>query len=294
MTGNYLITIFTPTYNRVSLLPRLYESLGRQTNRDFVWLIVDDGSTDNTSSLVNEWSKEGKIDIKYVFQENAGKMKAHNRGVRECKTELFMCLDSDDYLSDDCIEKIYLHWSDYKDNPKVSGMVAYRKMVGRTPSFFPEVEFSTLHGLHRTYIGETALAFRSDILRQFPFPEIEGEKFIGEGIVYEKLDQRFVLAVIPEYWMICEYQDGGYTDNSLRTLINNPCGWALNARQKYEIYGHGVRNRIKWMSTYICASLFANYSLANIVCKSPNRVLCVMCLPIGWMQKIRNQKKVGK
>lgn len=291
---NCLITIFTPTYNRASLLSRLYGSLVRQTKQDFVWLIVDDGSTDDTYRLIKEWEREGKIAIKYIFQENAGKMKAHNRGVSECQTELFMCLDSDDYLSDDCIESIYTNWSNHRNNPKVSGMVAYRKMVGRAPSFFPKVEYSTLHDLHKTYIGETALAFRSDILRQFPFPEIEGEKFIGEGIVYEKLDQRFVLAVIHEYWMICEYQDGGYTDNSLRTLINNPCGWALNARQKYEIYGHGIGNRIKWMSTYICASLFANYNLAYIVCKSPNMVLCIMCLPIGWVQKIRNQKRVGK
>lgn len=291
---NCLITVFTPTYNRANLLPRLYDSLIKQTNKNFVWLIVDDGSTDNTSDLVNSWSNEGKIDIRYVFQENAGKMKAHNRGVRECQTELFMCLDSDDYLSDDCIEKIYLHWRDYKDNPKVSGMVAYRKMVGRTPTFFPDVEYSTLHNVNRTYVGETALAFRTHILRQFPFPEIEGEKFIGEGIVYEKLDQKYVLAVIPEYWMICEYQEGGYTDNSLKVLVDNPRGWALNARQKYEIYGHGLKNRIKWMSTYICASLFANYSLVHIVYHSPNRVLCVMCLPIGWAQKIRNQKRVRK
>lgn len=294
MTENCLITIFTPTYNRASLLPRLYESLVRQTNKNFVWLIVDDGSTDNTSDLVNSWSNEGKIDIRYVFQENAGKMKAHNRGVRECQTELFMCLDSDDYLSDDCIEKIYLHWRDYKDNPKVSGMVAYRKMIGRVPSFFPEVEFSTLHGLHKTYVGETALSFRTGVLRQFPFPEIDGEKFIGEGIVYNRLDMEYIMAVIPEYWMVCEYQEGGYTNNDIRLLIRNPRGWALNAKQKYEIFGHGVKNKIRWMSTYICASLFAGYSIGYIIGQSPDRMLCIVCLPIGWMQKINNQIKVRK
>ena len=294
MKEKCLITIFTPTYNRESLLPRLYKSLIGQTRRDFVWLIVDDGSMDNTSGLVEGWSKEGKISIKYIFQENAGKMKAHNRGVRECHTELFMCLDSDDYLSDDCIEKIYSHWSDYKDNPKVSGMVAYRKMVGRTPSYFPEVEFSTLHDLHRTYVGETALAFRSDILRLFPFPEIDGEKFIGEGIIYNRLDLEYVMAVIPEYWMVCEYQEGGYTNNDIKLLIRNPRGWALNARQKYEIFGHGVKDKIRWMSTYICASFFAGYSLGYIIGQSPDRIWCIMCLPIGWLQKIRNQIKVRK
>ncbi len=294
MTDNSLVTIFTPTYNRAHLLPRLYESLVRQTRKDFVWLVVDDGSTDDTSSVVEEWAKEGEIDIRYIFQENAGKMKAHNRGVRECRTELFMCLDSDDYLSDDCVEKIYSHWDDYRQNPKVSGMVAYRKMVGRTPSFFPEVDLSTLHNLHKTYCGETALAFRTSILRQYPFPEIEGEKFIGEGIVYNKLDLEYLLAVIPEYWMVCEYQEEGYTNNDIRILIRNPKGWAINARQKYEIYGYGLKEKVKWMSTYVCASLFAGYPIGYIVRHSPDAMLCIMCLPIGWMQKKKNQIKAKK
>ena len=294
MTENILITIFTPTYNRALLLTRLYESLLRQTKQDFVWIVVDDGSKDETSTLVKEWKRENKIDIKYFYQENAGKMKAHNRGVRECQTELFMCLDSDDYLSDDCIEKIYMHWNAFRDNQKVSGMVAYRKMIGRTQSFFPDVEFSTLHTVHKTYIGETALALRTDILRCYQFPEIEGEKFIGEGIVYEKLDQKYILAVIPEYWMICEYQESGYTNNDIRILIKNPKGWTLNARQKYDIYGYDIKEKIRWMSTYICASLFAGYSLRHIVRESPNKKLCIICFPIGWMQKFFNQIKARK
>ena len=294
MKQDCLITIITPTYNRASFLPRLYESLLVQTNCNFVWMIVDDGSTDDTSGLVKKWEREGNIDIRYIFKENAGKMKAHNRGVRECQTELFMCLDSDDYLSEDCIEKIYLHWHDYKDNPRVSGMVAYRKMMGCTPSFFPAVEFSTLHDLHQTYIGETALAFRTDIFRRYQFPEIEGEKFIGMDIIYDKLDQEYMLAVVPEYWMICKYQEGGITKNIKRTLIKNPKGWTLNAKQKYEIFGHSVKDRIRWMSTYICASLFAGYGYGHIIEQSPNRMLCVMCLPIGWMQKIYNQIKARK
>ncbi len=288
-----LITIFTPTYNRAHLLPRLYESLKRQTYKGLVWLVVDDGSTDDTQSLIDTWQKDGVISIIYVKQENAGKMKAHNRGVRECQTELFMCLDSDDYLSDDCIERTYEHWREFKVNPKVCGLVAYKQMIGRTPSFFPNIVFSTLHQIYKTYIGETALAFRTSILKQFPFPEIEGEKFIGEGIVYDKLDQQYVLAVIPEYWMLCEYQEGGYTDNALRVLVDNPKGWALNAKQKYDIYGHSFKEKVRWMSTYICASLFAGYSLRHIVNSSSNITLCLTCLPLGWLQMINNKRKLG-
>ncbi len=289
MTEKFLITVFTPTYNRALLLPSLYDSLTRQTNKEFIWLIVDDGSTDNTSCLINNWEMQGIIYIRYIFQDNAGKMKAYNKGVRECQTELFMCLDSDDYLSDDCIEKINTHWMKYRANLHISGMVAYRKMIGRTPYFFPNTELSTLHNLYKYYIGETALVFRTKILFEHPFPEFDGEKFIGESIVLDKLDQKYLLAVIPEYWMICEYRNDGYTINMKNILINNPKGWAMNAKQQYELYGDSLKKKIRYISTYICASLFTRKKLINIIEMSPNKVLCVICLPIGWMQKIYNQ-----
>lgn len=293
MDKNILITIFTPTFNRAHLLPRLYESLRRQINTCFEWLVVDDGSTDDTRSMVQRWIEEDQVSIRYIYQENVGKMRAHNRGVEECKTELFMCLDSDDYLSDDCVDRIYSHWEKYKNNKKVSGMVAYRKMIGEPMSVFPNVEFSTMHELNKVYVGETALAFRTDILRMYPFPVVDGEKFIGEGYVYDKLDQKYVLAVIPEYWMVCEYQSGGYTDSALKTLIKNPKGWALNSKQKYLFYGDTVTKKIKYMSAYVCSSLFANYKLSHIIKHAPNFYLCIFCLPLGWLQMKINVKKMS-
>lgn len=108
------ITVFTPVYNRADTLPRLYESLKRQTDQSFVWIIVNDGSTDESEKLVKTWVTEHKLDIKYFYQENAGKPTAHNQGVKETETELFVCVDSDDYLKDDGIEKILMHWEKYK------------------------------------------------------------------------------------------------------------------------------------------------------------------------------------
>ena len=87
------LTIFTPTYNRAQTLPRLYDSLKRQTNKNFVWLIVDDGSEDNTKSLVDAWTEEKLMEIKYIYQQNSGKMQAHNCGVDNTETELFLCVD---------------------------------------------------------------------------------------------------------------------------------------------------------------------------------------------------------
>ena len=129
-----LITIFTPTYNRANFLPRLYESLKRQTRKDFVWLVVDDGSIDNTRDLIKSWMGEHIIDIRYIFKENGGKMRAHNVGVQECETELFMCLDSDDYLTDNALERVVYWESTISGEPMFMGVVGNR---GTTETYSP-------------------------------------------------------------------------------------------------------------------------------------------------------------
>jgi glycosyltransferase involved in cell wall biosynthesis len=106
------ITVFTPTYNRAYILDRVYKSLINQTNKSFVWLIVDDGSTDNTESLVKKWIKEDKIEIKYYKQKNGGKQRAHNKAVKLTDTDLFICLDSDDYFTKDAIEILLNSWNE--------------------------------------------------------------------------------------------------------------------------------------------------------------------------------------
>ena len=289
-----LITIFTPTYNRAHLLPRLYESLKRQTCKDFDWLVVDDGSSDGTNMLLEAWQRETDFAIRYIYKENGGKMKAHNLGVMECKTELFMCLDSDDYLTDDCVERIYVNWDKHKSCKDVAGMVAYREMSGQKAFFFPEVVYSTLQNINRTYVGETALAFKNDILKAYLFPELEGENFIAEGYVYDQLDAKYQLAVIPEYWIKCEYQKGGLTDTALSLLVKNPKGWALNAKIKYSFRASSFKDRIRWTSTYICASLFAGCGIGDIIMNAPNALMCILCFPLGVAQKLNNSRKLKK
>ena len=106
------VTVFTPTYNRAYTLPKLYNSLCRQTSVDFMWLVVDDGSTDNTEELIKGWQEENKVLIEYHKQSNGGKMRAHNLGVKLCNSELFFCVDSDDYISDVAIEHIIDYWNE--------------------------------------------------------------------------------------------------------------------------------------------------------------------------------------
>ena len=110
MDFTYKITVFTPTYNRAYIIETLYRSLQRQTYRDFEWLVVDDGSADNTKELFEAWQQEDNFfPIRYVKQENGGKCRAINYGLELAKGKLFFNVDSDDYLTEDAIEKL-LSW----------------------------------------------------------------------------------------------------------------------------------------------------------------------------------------
>ena len=225
------LTIFTPTYNRAYSLPRLYDSLLKQDTSLFKWLIVDDGSTDNTKELVDGWISEGKLEIKYMYQKNAGKMAAHNLGVKECDTELFLCCDSDDWMAENSIKTALDFWNAYQK--ELSGMVGPRdKKKSETNSLetLPKNEKTdTLSGLYKKgYFGETALFFKTSVIRQYPFPVIDGEKFIPEGYVYRQLDDKYELLIYPAYCMDCEYQTDGYTNNGLKLKIKNPKSSLLN------------------------------------------------------------------
>lgn len=256
------LTIFTPTYNRAYSLLRLYNSMLKQDTSCFKWLIVDDGSTDNTRDLVSEWIKENKIEIRYIYQKNAGKMQAHNVGVLECDTELFLCCDSDDWMVEYSIKPALEYWNSYQKklfgmaSPRIihqkelSGMVSPRyhqqkELSGRGAInvtkcpidlhsvFSKDLKTCTLEGLYeKGYHGETALIFRTEVIRMYPFPKIEGEKFITEDYIYCQLDEKYELLVYPKYCMYCEYQNDGYTKNIAKIAEKNPKGYALYANEK--------------------------------------------------------------
>ena len=135
-----LLTVFTPTFNRAYTLDNTYRSLVRQPNKSFIWLIVDDGSTDNTKAVVDDWICENKISIEYHYQENAGKMVAHNWASQLCKTELFLCLDSDDQLTDTAVEDVISFWEKHRnDRDDLLGIIAPKTIVNKEGSYFSEM-----------------------------------------------------------------------------------------------------------------------------------------------------------
>lgn len=235
-----MITVFTPTYNRAYILSRCYQSLVNQTTYDFKWLIVDDGSTDNTEDLVKQWIAEGKLDITYIKQINTGKPAAHNTGVLNCKTELFICLDSDDFLRDDAIATIYKEWEKVKVKKDIVGLAmlkAYNngKLTG---TYFPtglnETSIYDLYEKHH-FKGELALVFKTDIIKNYLFPIFEGEKFIGESVVYDLLSQKYKVKLVNTAIYLCEYMEDGYSKNAIKLYKNNPKGYLYYLNQRVSL-----------------------------------------------------------
>ena len=241
------ITIFTPTYNRANTLQRLYDSLIIQKNKNFEWLVVDDGSTDNTNELINNWMNENKIIIRYIYQENHGKTFAYNIGVENAKYEWFLCLDSDDFLSSDAINILLNLIKEYSGG--YVGLVSLKKnIVSDNICLKKEIATGKLvsfEELYRKYKcnGDTALVYKTKILIKNPFPIIENEKFVPEQYLHDKMDQEGKLLFFSDKIYCCEYLEDGYSNNTINLLRNNPNGYLQAGKQKIR-YSKMIRSKI--------------------------------------------------
>ena len=250
------ITVFTPTFNRAYILEQAYSSLEKQTDKNFIWLIIDDGSTDNTEDIVRKWQKENKIEITYIKQENQGKHIAHNTAVENCKTEFFLILDSDDFLSKDAIEILNKEVKKIKDNKAISGIIGNRWIPKSNEVIGTEmpngITYTTGLELYQKlgFKGDTLRLYKTDILKQFLFPKIEGEKFVYENVVFDEIDSKYKMLINRDKLYYCEYLEDGYTKNSIKLKENNPKGYAyaLNSEIKYAIV---LSKKIKWTILYI-------------------------------------------
>lgn len=223
-----MITVFTPTYNRAHLLPRLYESLCRQTSRDFEWVIVDDGSQDNTKEIVSELlSKDIDFRIRYIFKDNGGKHTAINRGVKDAKGELFLILDSDDSLPQNAVADIIEQYQDVSKDPYicgVSGLMAHHNGILIGTGYPNECKIaSSIEQRYKYGVkGDLIEVFKTSILREFSFPEIKTEKFCTEDIVLNRISVKYKMKCFNKIVYYRDYIDGGLTDNIVKIRMNSP------------------------------------------------------------------------
>lgn len=277
------LTIFTPTHNRAYILPKLYESLCVQTCQDFEWLIVDDGSTDNSKELVDEWMGEGRIAIRYVYQQNGGKMRAFNKAASLADSELFVCIDSDDQLTTEhVVEESLAYWDEHKndvlDKP-IMGMVSLRLHKQRTKEIPGKLSHGSLHQICTNYKGETTIFLLTDILRNYPYPSFEGENFITDVYIFDQMDEKYVFLFHPYFSQQCAYQKDGYTFNYRHLLFKNPRGHREYHAQRIRLK---KENWIKSVVCYISMSLFVRDQ--TLFSKSPNLIMTILLYPLGCMK----------
>lgn len=236
------LTIFTPTYNRKGTLKECYRSLCAQDDPDFLWMIIDDGSTDGTEEEVRSWIIENQISIEYHFQKNAGKPAATNHALDLLNTDLWLCLDSDDVLTANAVSTIKSDYLIAKQNPNCCGIIynRYKKdgasilTVNGKSSRLPEIiQFATHIEIEYIYHanGDKAYVYFAKKLHGFRFPIIEGERFIGESFQHIALASAEKFYISHERVYLWEYRDDGLSANNRQLHKNNPKGYKLLKKQ---------------------------------------------------------------
>lgn len=251
------ITVFTPTYNRAYILHNLYESLMRQTFTDFEWLVIDDGSSDNTRELVEGWmAEEHAFEIRYARQENGGKCRAINRALDLAQGELFFTVDSDDYLTDDALEKVNAWVASLPEEERFCGVAGN---LGTSAHETPNTLFDrayrdgTALDRYQGIDGERAMVFFTGVHRKYQYPEFAGERFMTEAVVWNRMAadgyrMRFFNDII---W-IYEYKEDGLTKAGSRLFLQNPRGYGLWLREKAAFEHDGFVQRLRMIYTFTC------------------------------------------
>ena len=280
------ITVFTPAYNRAHTLPRTYESLKKQSNKNFIWLIIDDGSTDNTKELVEQWIHEyNEFEIQYIYKENGGMHTAHNVAYEHIYTELNVCIDSDDCLADEAIEKILTFW-DCHHHENYAGIIGLDSdlngnIIGKD---FGNLKETTLSGYYNSGgKGDKKLVYRTDIIKRYPqYPVFEGEKYVGLNYKYILIDQDYKLLVLNEVLCNVEYQEDGSSSSMWKQYYNNPQGFAF-LRKFYMQHNTSLKRNIMDAIHYVSSSKLAGNR--HYIQESPKKLLTILVIPFGIVLK---------
>lgn len=285
-----MVTIFTPTFNRKKEMIILYESLLSQTDKDFEWVVVDDGSADGTEELMLELKNKKEINITYYKQENSGKSMAHNKGVELAKGEVFICVDSDDYLKENAVEKIKKYYEKIKENSECCGLgflaydIAEKKLIGTA---FPKDEMiETYYNIYNkcSVSGDKALVFKTDVIKQYMFPKIDGEKFVPENLVYNRISKRYKMLWINTEILYKQYMQGGYSDNYFNLAKKNPKANVILYKELYD-FDKSLYN----VAAYDMFCMFSKMNFLQTIKEHPSTFKAMIMYFPSWIKYL--QKK---
>lgn len=260
----YAITILTPTYDRKENLKQLYASLCEQTEKGFCWLVVDDGSTDGTEEQVGKWKEEADFSIQYLFKENGGKHTARNAGIDRIETELTFIVDSDDRLPENAVEIILSYHERYRGTEGLCGYSFLRFYPdGRVnEAFYPQDEWIDTYvnaRINAGIAGDKAEIFYTDVLKKYPFPVFEGEKFVPEDLIWVQMSGPYKMVHINQCVYISDYLEGGLTRSGKRMKIRSPKAMTERARLYLNDSAVNLKTKCKMCLLYVIYGRFAGY-----------------------------------
>lgn len=278
-----LITVFTPAFNRAHTIWRTYQSLCRQTCKDFIWMVIDDGSTDNTAELVLKWKENSEFEIIYIYQQNQGMHGAHNTAYQNITTELNVCIDSDDYMPDDAIELITKFWRKIGSD-KYAGIIGLdvdlnQQIIGTEfPNNLKETTLTDFYANGGK--GDKKLVYRTEVIKKYPeYPIFDNEKYVGLAYKYMLIDQNYTLLTINRPLVVVEYQQDGSSNNMLRQYWNNPKGFAFY-RKTEMVLAPTLKRRFMSCIHYVSSSIISKNK--NFIKESPKKLLTILSILPGF------------
>lgn len=290
-----MVTVVTPTYNRADKLPSLYQSLLKQTSKDFEWLVIDDGSTDNTKEIIDGYIAEDMVSITYLYKDNGGKHSALNVAFREVQSELLFIVDSDDVLTPDAVETILNDWNEVRSNDLcgISYLRGYNetKVIGDMHPRNNGIDNFINLRFNQGIDGDKAEVWRTDCLRDFQFPEYPGERFISESVAWIYLAKRWDILMVNKIIYITEYLEGGLSDNGRKLRFQCPHLMAYGSLMTMS-KEFSMKIRIKETLLYIVYSKFGRKSFGEIV-NCPFKGLVTLCYLPGLALYQVWKKKYG-
>ena len=283
------LTIFTPAFNRADLLPRAFEALLKQKNKDFIWLIVDDGSTDATESVVKSFQqKPSGFLIKYIYKENGGLHTAYNTAIANADTELCMCIDSDDWIAEDAVENILKCWKKIK-RPDCAGIVGLDSRPDgplicriKAKGYINLIEYD----LHHRWGGDRKLVVRTDLYRTVaPMPSFNGEKNFNPQYMHIEIAQNYSFYVLNKPLCVVDYQETGMSAGIFKQYLNSPNSFAQYRRLKMSIRPNSIPNIARNAIHYDSSCILAGKPW-EIVTRSPQKIITIAMIPLGALLSI--------
>lgn len=299
MPVNRLLTVFTPTFNRAHTLGRLYNSLKRQSCTEFKWLIIDDGSVDNTAEMTRKWIDEKIIDIEYIYKENGGLHTGYNVAYAHIDTELCVCIDSDDFMPYNAVEIISNEWRN-RGSKHYAGMIGldynYKGMTpigGKFPDTLTECFFLDLY-TKKIHIGDTKPVMRTELMRDAgPMIGYPDEKHFNPVYSLLKVCDRYPLLVVNENLCFVDYQEtDSMSANIFGQYVDSPQSFSKLRCLEMQLKRSDFRNRIRVTIHYVATSLIAKNR--RFISDSPLSLLTIALLPFGFLLYIYINVKARK